>query len=104
MLNPLISNKVNERKNNDFSVTNSESNVRGLTLMETETSEPYADRPHTCFVRAPFSLLFKGPECICSSRGAVAIHSADSPEEDHSQAQRLRFQAVFNSKSVLWST
>ncbi|SCY65166.1 hypothetical protein [Desulfoluna spongiiphila] len=115
MLNPFSTNHDIEREETDFSVTNSESKSRGFALLDKDMSGQTEGRHRTCFVRAPFSLLFKGAECTCSSRGAVAIHHPErgddpgfkpeeTPEAAGDQGQHLRFQAVFNSRSSLWST
>lgn len=115
MLKPFSTNHDIKGKATGFSITNSEGKERKFALTDNTLPESRTDRPQSCFVRAPFSLLFKGAECTCSSRGRVTIRpparedasgfeTTEPRDENGNEATRLRFQAVFNSNSGLWST
>lgn len=107
MLTQFISGDAPERQADGVTGAAPPTKVRGFTIIEGNGGMPHENRPSACFVRAPFSLLFQGPECPCSAPGEEADTPQDSgasfsaspmPEPGH----RLRFQAVFDSPAIGW--
>lgn len=111
MLTQFISGDAPERQAGGVTGAASPTKIRGFTIIEGNGGKPHGNRPPACFVRAPFSLLFKGPECPSSAPGKEAETPQDTgapfsaspmPEPGHREGPRLRFQAVFNSPATGW--